>query len=224
MDLQCGNSLSSSASNDGERQFRSSMIVIIHEIPLMRFGLLFALKKESRYAECDIFLSPDLASAEEMLARTGAGDVVLLDAPAWLALTALENRALFQSMQTCERAVGIIASIKQFHLNAFRTQGIAGIIDPESTLEDIVKFIDMLGSGTTQSLALQGADETRQLSQLTTRQVEVLDLMSKGLRTLQIAARLGISNGTVKSHITNIFRKLECTHRTTAIKMYMQSL
>jgi LuxR family transcriptional regulator, maltose regulon positive regulatory protein len=52
---------------------------------------------------------------------------------------------------------------------------------------------------------------------LSQRELEVLDLVAAGLSTRQIAARLVISEGTVKRHINNINGKLEVHSRTQAI-------
>jgi two-component system, NarL family, response regulator LiaR len=51
---------------------------------------------------------------------------------------------------------------------------------------------------------------------LTTREVEVLRAISHGLSNTDIAARLHLSEGTVRNHISAIFAKLEVTDRTQA--------
>ena len=52
---------------------------------------------------------------------------------------------------------------------------------------------------------------------LTLRQIDVLMLLCKGLANKNISADLGISEGTVKRHITEIFRKLKVSSRTQAV-------
>lgn len=61
--------------------------------------------------------------------------------------------------------------------------------------------------------ASPGADH---FPQLTTREVEVLDLLASGLRNPQIADRLFLSEKTVRNHVSNIFAKLHAD-RSTAI-------
>ena len=51
-------------------------------------------------------------------------------------------------------------------------------------------------------------------SPLTEREVEVLGLVTAGLRNKEIAARLGISENTVKFHLRNIVEKLHAESRT----------
>jgi len=52
---------------------------------------------------------------------------------------------------------------------------------------------------------------------LTRKQVEVLSLAAEGLSNRQIAARLGIAEGTVKLHMSAIYTKLEVDRRGEAI-------
>jgi LuxR family maltose regulon positive regulatory protein len=53
---------------------------------------------------------------------------------------------------------------------------------------------------------------------LTERELEVLTLAAEGLRRNEIAARLYVSGTTVKTHLANIYRKLEVGGRTAAVK------
>lgn len=54
---------------------------------------------------------------------------------------------------------------------------------------------------------------------LTPRQEEIRSLLRQGLRNKMIARILGISEGTVKNHITDIFRALKATNRTQAAQL-----
>ena len=53
---------------------------------------------------------------------------------------------------------------------------------------------------------------------LSARELEVLRLVAMALSNAQIAARLHISSGTVKRHLTNIYGKLNAVSRVDAIK------
>ena len=57
------------------------------------------------------------------------------------------------------------------------------------------------------------------LVELTPREIDLLHLLSRGASNQEISTTLYISISTVKTHISSIFRKLECTNRTTAIKV-----
>ncbi len=51
---------------------------------------------------------------------------------------------------------------------------------------------------------------------LTPRQLEVLELMARGLTNKEIAGALGISPGTAKNHLSAVFEALDVTNRTEA--------
>ncbi len=53
-------------------------------------------------------------------------------------------------------------------------------------------------------------------SPLTERERQVLEVVRKGLSNKEIAARMGISLGTVRAHLRSIFRKLDVTSRAGA--------
>lgn len=53
---------------------------------------------------------------------------------------------------------------------------------------------------------------------LTDRETEVLTLLSRGLANKQIAVTLGISEHTVKFHVSSIYTKLNATNRTQAVR------
>jgi DNA-binding NarL/FixJ family response regulator len=55
------------------------------------------------------------------------------------------------------------------------------------------------------------------IEELTARESEVLQLLAQGLANKQIALALGISEHTVKFHISSIYAKLGVTNRTEAV-------
>jgi two-component system NarL family response regulator len=58
------------------------------------------------------------------------------------------------------------------------------------------------------------ADDRRAPDALTDRELEVLGHVTAGLRNKEIAARLGITENTVKYHLRNILEKLHASSRT----------
>jgi DNA-binding NarL/FixJ family response regulator len=64
--------------------------------------------------------------------------------------------------------------------------------------------------------------ESRMNLLLTAREREVLNLMISGARNSTIADELVISEGTVKSHVKNICRKLRASNRAEAVSKYLQ--
>ncbi len=61
-----------------------------------------------------------------------------------------------------------------------------------------------------------GADPARPGASLTERQLEVLRLLGKGLSNKEIGRDLGLSEKTVKAHVTAIFKTLNVVNRTQA--------
>lgn len=65
--------------------------------------------------------------------------------------------------------------------------------------------------------SLRRAQQVQGQSLLSSREVEVLNLMAKGHTTRQIADSLYISENTVKTHIRHILEKLEANNRAQAV-------
>jgi DNA-binding NarL/FixJ family response regulator len=57
----------------------------------------------------------------------------------------------------------------------------------------------------------------RHNSEISSREREVLTLIARGLSNREIAAQMGIVEGTVKAHLTNIFTKLGAADRAQAL-------
>ena len=64
--------------------------------------------------------------------------------------------------------------------------------------------------------------QTPALNALSEREVEVVMLMAKGTANKSIASSLSISESTVKTHVANIFQKLEAKDRTEAVTKAIQ--
>ena len=98
-----------------------------------------------------------------------------------------------------------------------------GILPTESSMEELTAAIHALSQGLivgTSTLLFQSDLESEPLSHgpLTDRESEVLGLVAKGLANKQIAVALGISEHTVKFHVSSIYSKLNVTNRTEAVR------
>ena len=69
---------------------------------------------------------------------------------------------------------------------------------------------------------LEGVEST-ELVELSVREIEVLEQLSKGLKNAAIADNLFISFSTVKKHIENIYRKLQAHNRIELIQKAKQN-
>jgi DNA-binding NarL/FixJ family response regulator len=61
-------------------------------------------------------------------------------------------------------------------------------------------------------------------AELTQRELEVLELVSRGLQNKSIAAHLNLSEHTVKIHLHNIISKLRAHNRTEAAAWFREKL
>jgi DNA-binding NarL/FixJ family response regulator len=73
-----------------------------------------------------------------------------------------------------------------------------------------------LPAAITKSLAERPPDE------LSTRELDILRLMSKGFSNRKIAGELGITEGTVKWHVNIILSRLQVSDRTQAVLAALQ--
>ena len=66
--------------------------------------------------------------------------------------------------------------------------------------------------------ASQSTAQVDKTSPLTSRQQEILPLLAEGMPNKQIADRLGVTEGTIKQHLKDLFRRLGARNRTQAVK------
>jgi DNA-binding NarL/FixJ family response regulator len=97
--------------------------------------------------------------------------------------------------------------------------------DPDDVLSAIYASYDglvLLSTATAESLAAVYGDQPLEVEaelseEITSRETDVLRMLAQGLVNKDIAARLGISEHTVKFHISSILDKLGASTRTEAV-------
>ena len=182
-------------------------------------------------AEQDIEVVAQAADGEALLAmaRRFKPDVILTDLvmPRMDGITA--TRQIKEEMPECAVVVLTIHHDDD-HLFAAIKAGASGYVlkdaPPERTLEAIRSAAcgeGFLGPSLVGRVMAEFARVSRLraaakevFAELTRREMEVLELLGKGLRNKDIAARLYLSEKTVKNHISNIFMKLHVNGRTEA--------
>lgn len=87
--------------------------------------------------------------------------------------------------------------------------------------EELLDCIRAVHAGRTFVPPLVAAKLAAQVSteRLTARESEILGLMGAGASNKAIARRLGISEGTVKTHVKSVLQKLEVASRTEAVSL-----
>jgi DNA-binding NarL/FixJ family response regulator len=106
---------------------------------------------------------------------------------------------------------------------AFRAGG-RGYLLKNTTRDELLSALRTVASGQNwvpKDVAVQLVSRKIR-KQLTTREVEVLNELSKGLTNKEIANIMNISEHTVKVHLKNILRKLDAADRTRAVTTAIQ--
>jgi NarL family two-component system response regulator YdfI len=108
--------------------------------------------------------------------------------------------------------------------------GVKAILPRDSSIDEILAAIQAAHAGlvlldpdVTQQLASRipapTAQPTTGFDDLTPREIEVLRMLAEGLGNREMATRLGISDHTVKFHISSILDKFGAATRTEAVTM-----
>jgi DNA-binding NarL/FixJ family response regulator len=105
-----------------------------------------------------------------------------------------------------------------------------GVISPSATAEELAAAVRAVGEGlwvgapglvrALMRPSGQGDDRENEapVEPLTAREREVLQWIAEGLANKQIAMRLGISEHTVKFHLSSLYAKLNVASRTEAVR------
>ena len=104
----------------------------------------------------------------------------------------------------------------------FLSMGAWAYISKNSTREELLGAVRTVGRSSDRAVLSVPKNMLQQLtnpiaSPLSGRELEVIELVAAGLSNAQIAARLYISEGTVKRHLTNTYVKLDVRSRMAAI-------
>ena len=96
-------------------------------------------------------------------------------------------------------------------------QGWADIVVEHDTLAD-ARLDRAAADAIVLATPAEQAGEDGDVETLTAREVQVLELLAEGLPNKAIAARLGISDQTVKFHVASLSGKLGAANRTDAVR------
>jgi two-component system, NarL family, response regulator DegU len=168
-------------------------------------------------------------------------DVVIVDIDA---LTDGSSLSMTRQLKQRLPNIGIIALTSNLNnvqiFRALKAQA-AACLSKETTVEKLVQTIRQVAHGeypineslvTHPILADQVLRQFQELSRqseaqsfispLTQRETEILDYIAQGLLNKQIALKLGISEQTIKNHVTSILRKLNANARTEAVVLALK--
>ena len=151
-------------------------------------------------------------------ARARAFDVMLLDLR-MPGQTGLDVLRLMMTDKLPGRTVLLTAAITDDEVVQAMRLGAQGVVMKESSPETLIEcvrrvsrgeqWIDRETMGRAFGRVLQREEAAREVSKiLTPREIEIVRMITQGLRNKAIADRLSISEGTVKIHLHNIYEKL----------------
>ncbi len=200
-------------------------VLIADDHSMVRQGLKQILELED-----DIEVIAQAANGEEAvkLARNYIPDVILMDInmPGTNGLQAIKELKQDKSFFKV-----IVLTIHQDREYLFKTlqMGAEGYVLKDAEPSVLIEAIRNVNKGQSfiqpnmtrelvrefNRVTLHERDKSEENS-LTSREVEVLELIAEGMINKEIAKQLYISEKTVKNHVSNIFKKLNVSDRTQA--------
>ena len=209
----------------------STRIVVVDDHPLFREGVAAILQNEA-----DMEVIGQGASADEAVKLAGdlMPDVMLLDID--MPGNGLEAARRIVQAYPVIRIIMLTVSESEENLlgamkagaKAYILKGVAGrellrivrlVLSGESYVPPALaaSLLTDLGKPSAQKRAADARDE------LTEREIDILQLLAKGMSNREIAEKLFLSEKTVKHYVTNILQKLQVHNRVEAALLAQKS-
>lgn len=195
-------------------------ILVVDDHPVVRAGLTSMLGTQS---ELEVVGAASSGEAALEFLRRHPCDVMLLD----LRMPGMVGIDTLLEMKRAGIATRVII------LTSFDTDediyravqaGAQGYILKDTPLKQMIDAIRTVFSGRRyipREIAARLAERITR-AELSSREIEILEMVSEGLTNKQIGQGLGISAQTVKNHVCSITEKLEVSDRTEAVKRAIQ--
>ncbi|MBC7398656.1 MAG: response regulator transcription factor [Mucilaginibacter sp.] len=195
-------------------------IVIIEDDKTIRDGYAFLIGQTEGYSVVNAYASFEDAAKK---IATDAPDVILLD----IELPGTNGvEAIPKLKKIVPRANILILTVYEFEKLIFDalSNGASGYLTkntPAAKIIDSIKEVQQGGGPMSVSIAKVVINSFRknQDSPLSKRETQILELIYNGKSRPQIATELFIDLETVRSHIKNIYVKLDVNSRADAIKI-----
>jgi DNA-binding NarL/FixJ family response regulator len=197
--------------------------IIVDDHPLFRGALSQALR--ASFGGAEVLEAGSLDELTDRLAAAGETDLILLD----LSMPGVQGLSglVYLRAQHPEVPVVIVsASEDATTIRQCLDCGASGFIPKSQPVERIREAIRRIIDGEVwlppdvdidNLPPAEGADLVSRLSTLTPQQVRVLMMLGEGLLNKQIAYKLGVSEATIKAHVSAILQKLGVDSRTQAV-------
>lgn len=205
----------------------TTTVLVVDDQVLLRAGLRRILESDSRLTV--VGEAGDGAEAVEMTRRLRP-DVVVMDIP-MPKLDGLEATRRITSQHPATRTLILTTfGLDEYVFTALRV-GASGFLLKDAPPEDLIAAVHIVARGdalldpavTRAVIAEFGprrsprGDLTKLLDLLTPREREVLQLLARGLSNAELADRLFVGEGTVKTHVAHVLAKLGLRDRVQAV-------
>jgi DNA-binding NarL/FixJ family response regulator len=195
-------------------------VLTVDDHSVVRAGIAAMIANET-----DIFVVAEAANGEEAVARHAEHhpNVVLMD----LRMPKLDGVAAIRAIRAADpdaRIVALTTYDGDADIHRALSAGACSYLVKDVLVGELVNAIRAAAAGKRvipATVATRLAEFTPRVD-LTTREVEVLRLVAKGLRNREIARVIGRTEGTVKVHLKNIHEKLGVEDRTEAVTLALQ--
>lgn len=203
-------------------------ILLVDDHPLMRRGLRQLIETGD---ELDVV--GEAASGEQALAMQQElqPDLILLDQQ-MPGLSGIETLQRLRRSGYAGKVLLYTVSDDSEDVRAAMRHGADGYLLKDMEPEDLLRQLRAALAGSvviSERLARQlddslQVDPLRAVGELTTREAEVLRMLVAGNSNKMIGVNLGITEGTVKVHVKNLFQKLGLRSRVEAVVWAMERL
>jgi DNA-binding NarL/FixJ family response regulator len=157
------------------------------------------------------------------MVRRDMPDLLLLDLR-MPGMSGIDTLLALKAMKASARV--IILTSFEMDENIYRAvqAGALGYLVKDTSQSQILEAITTVHSGKRyipSQIAARLAERMMR-SNLTAREVEILEMLAKGLTNKQIGTALSISDNTVRNHVNSIMEKMEVSDRTEAVAVAIQ--
>jgi DNA-binding NarL/FixJ family response regulator len=210
----------------------TTRILLADDQAMVRSGFAMILG-----AEPDIEVVGEAEDGERAVAETErlAPDVVVMDIQMPKLDGVSATRAVARQANPSRVLVVTTFDIEEYVYEALRA-GASGFLLKNSPPEDLVRAVRVVAAGESllapkvttrliEAFCKQPSPGVppRELEQLTAREREVLTFLSQGLSNGEIAERLVVGVGTVRTHVAHILMKLDLRDRVQAVVLAYES-
>ena len=195
-------------------------ILLADDHCMVRVGLASIL-----HSEPDLRVVAEAENATEAIARfrEHSPDVSLLDVR--MSGGGIEALRAIRGEFPASRVIMVTTHDREEYIFAAVEAGACGYLLKSADEAGVVHAVRQVNAGNTYITASNDAliAERRQARSLTPREVEILQLVYKGLHNKEIGSVLGLSEFTVKGHLSSIIGKLGAGDRTEAVVVALQN-